>query len=102
MLTQNEQEFLDYWQEKRNQNKFNPFFFGKGFSIGIGIGLLITLSFVIGWDKQVAVNALNLAVVLIAFLAIAIFCALFYNSFMYEQNEQRYQELLIKKNKQYK
>lgn len=99
MLTKNEEDFILYWQEKRKQNKLNPFLFGKGFGIGAFIGIAITISFSIGWNKQAPVNILNSFVILIAFLSIALFCALFYNSFKFEQNEQLYHEFLAKKKK---
>lgn len=99
MLTQNEENFITYWQEKRKQNKFNPFLFGKGFGIGAFIGVAITISLSVGWNKQAPVNILNSLVISIAFILIALFCALFYNSFKFEQNEQLYQEFLVKKRK---
>lgn len=99
MLTKNEEDFIIYWEEKRKLNKFNPFLFGKGFGIGAFIGISITISLSVGWNKQAPLNILNSFVICIAFILIALFCAIFYNSFKFEQNEQLYQEFLIKKRK---
>ncbi len=96
MLTTEEQKFIDYWQEKRKQNKLNPFLFGQGFAVGLVTILLIHFCVVSGWNKQVPIN-LNLAVMPLVYIGIVTFCAWFYNSFKYEQNEQLYQEFLIKK-----
>ena len=102
MLTLHEQNFIDYWQQKRNENKFNPLFFIKGLSGGLLIGLLVVITIISGWYKLANSElntSLNPIVLTIALLLIAIFIAIFYNSFKYEQNEQLYKELLIKKDK---
>ena len=102
MLTVHEQNFINYWQQKRNENKFNPLFFIKGLSGGLLIGLLVVITIISGWyklaDKEIE-TSLNPFVLCISLLLIALFIAVFYNSFKYEQNEQLYKELLIKKDK---
>jgi putative Mn2+ efflux pump MntP len=97
MLTENEERFLIYWTEKRKLNKFNPFFFAKGLAAGLAIGLLIVICFGAGWYKRVYANSLNPSILMFALISIALFLAIFYNSFKYEQNEQLYQELRKKK-----
>lgn len=96
MLSQQEQNFLNYWQIQRNKNKLNFFLFSKGFSIGIFIGLLIVLSIAIGWNKQAPLNKINVPIISICFLIMAFFFGYLYNTFKYEQNEQTYKELLAK------
>jgi polyferredoxin len=96
MLTTQEQNFLDYWITKRNENKLNPFFFVKGFAIGLLIGILVLICLLLGWYKRANMDAatkLNPYVMLIAIISTAIFLAIFYNSFKYDQNEQLYKEL---------
>ena len=102
MQNDKEQEFINYWEVKRNQSKLNPFFFIKGFAGGIIIGLLVFLSILLGWYKRANMEAntmLNPYVLLICLLAIGTFIAVFYTNFKYEQNEQFYQELLQKRKK---
>ncbi len=99
MLTTKEEEFLIYWNIKRNENKLNPLFFIKGFTAGVLVGILIFFCMGLGWYKRanmVASSKLNPVVLFIALLLIAIFLSIFYNSFRFEQNEQAYQELLQK------
>jgi len=102
MLTKKEQDFLNYWFVKREENKLNPLFFIKGFSAGVIVGMMIFISLGLGWYKRanmVASSKLNPFVLFIALLIIAVFLSVFYNSFRYEQNEQAYQELLQKQKK---
>ncbi len=99
MLTSEEQKFIDYWEQKRTENKLNPFFFAKGFVVGLAIGLLIIVSIGVGWYKRANMEAnvaLSPIVLIIAIIFTALFLAIFYNSFKYEQNEQLYIELLNK------
>lgn len=98
-----EEKFMQYWQEKRLQSKFNPFLFLQGFAGGLIIGLLVFISLLAGWYKRAnmdASNKLNPIVLLVCILAIGLFIAIFYTSFKFEQNEQLYQEILKKREKQ--
>lgn len=102
MVTENEEKFLQYWEQKRQQNKLNPFFFVRGFATGLIVGLLIILCLATGWYKRANMDAntkLNPYVLLVSVLAMSLFFAWFYNSFRYDQNEQQYQYLLKKKQK---
>lgn len=101
MLTEKDKIFLAYWEEKRTQSKLNPFFFVKGFAVGLVIGLLVALCLTLGWYKRANMDAntkLSPLVLLLAVVLIGIFLAVFYNNFRYEECEQHYQELK-KKNK---
>ena len=96
MLSLQEEKFIAYWQEKRGENKLSPFFFIKGFAIGLIMGVLVIISVVTGWYKRAYMDAntkLNPYLLLVAIVLIAVFLAVFYNSFKYEQNEQLYKEL---------
>ena len=102
MLSEKEKKFIIYWEEKRLQNKLNPFFFMSGFAGGLAIGLLVLTAIGIGWHKRANMDAnamLNPIVLIIAIIAISVFIAFFYNSFKYEQNEQLYVELKHKESK---
>ena len=97
MLSQQEKDFLRYWEE----NRLNKKRFLRQFSIGLPVGvLLIVLVFVnllSGWYKeaemQLRSNASLILVVMVALLATAVFIAIFSSKHKWEQNEQRYQEL---------
>ncbi len=103
MKLSKEDKFILMWSEKRKESKFNPFLFIKGFASGLIIGLLVFLSILLGWYKRAnmdASNKLSPVILFICLLAIAIFLAVFYTFFKFEQNEQLYQEILARREKQ--
>jgi uncharacterized membrane protein len=103
MLSQQEKDFLRYWEE----NRLNKKRFLRQFSIGLPVGvLLVALIFVnllSGWYKkaemQMRSNSSLILVVIVALLITAVFIAIFSSKHKWEQNEQRYQELKRKEEK---
>jgi hypothetical protein len=98
MLTQQEKDFVRYWEQNRLRRK-RVF---RQFLVGIPIGLLfavpIAISLKSGWDKRAALEAnspdFNPLVLLLALLLIIAFTAIFYQQHKWDQYEQRYRELL--------
>jgi uncharacterized membrane protein len=103
MLSQQEKDFLRYWEE----NRLNKKRFLRQFSIGLPVGvLLVALIFInllSGWYKkaemQLRSNASLILVVIVALLITAVFIAIFSSKHKWEQNEQRYRELKRKEEK---
>jgi hypothetical protein len=101
MLTQQEKDFIRYWESNRLRRKKIV----RQFLVGIPIGLLfvipITINFASGWDKRAQMEAnnqeFNPIVLLIALLLIVGFTAIFYQRHQWDQYEQRYRELLSRK-----
>ena len=97
MLSQQEKEFLRYWEE----NRLNKKRFLRQFSIGLPVGVLLVVLIFInllsGWYKkaemQLRSNASLLLIVLFALLITVVFIAIFSSKHKWEQNEQRYLEL---------
>ena len=97
MLSQQEKDFLHYWEK----NRLNKKRFLRQFSIGLPVGvLLVALIFInllSGWYKkaemQLRSNASLILVVIGALFITAVFIAIFSSKHKWEQNEQRYQEL---------
>ena len=97
MLSQQEKEFLRYWEE----NRLNKKRFLRQFSIGLPVGVLLVVLIFInllsGWYKkaemQLRSNASLLLIVLFALLITVVFIAIFSSKYKWEQNEQRYLEL---------
>jgi glycopeptide antibiotics resistance protein len=104
MLSKDEEAFLSYW--KANREKQKRIF--RQFLLGIPMALLfvvpITINFFSGWYKRAAMISntadFNPGVLLLALVLIVVFIAIFSRKFKWEQNEQRYIELLAKKEKQ--
>ena len=98
MLTQQEKNFIRYWESNRLRRKKIV----RQFLVGIPIGLLfvipITINFASGWDKRAQMEAnnqeFNPIVLLVALLLIVGFTAIFYQRHQWDQYEQRYRELL--------
>jgi uncharacterized membrane protein YdjX (TVP38/TMEM64 family) len=97
MLSQQEQDFIRYWETNRLSKKR----FLRQFSIGLPLGVLIVVAIFVnvlsGWYRQADMvirnNSSLMLVIVIALLIIAIFIAVFSSKHKWEQNEQRYLEL---------
>jgi formate hydrogenlyase subunit 3/multisubunit Na+/H+ antiporter MnhD subunit len=104
MLTENEKNFVDYWEHNRNRKKKVL----KQLSVGLPLGVLIVaaifINFFSGWDKraQMVVNAdpSLILVIIIASLLIVVFIAIFSVRHNWDLNEQRYKELLARRDQE--
>ena len=104
MLSEEEEAFIIYW--KANREKQKRVF--RQFLLGIPLALLfvipIGLNFFSGWNKRARMisntSDFNPGILLLALVLIVIFIAVFSRKFRWEQNEQRYIELLAKKERQ--
>jgi hypothetical protein len=104
MLSVEEEAFIEYWKANREKQK-RTF---RQFLLGIPLALLfvipIVINFFSGWYKRAAMMAntsdFNPGVLLVALIIIVVFIAIFSRKFRWEQNEQRYIELLARKQKQ--
>ena len=101
MLTQQEKDFIVYWEQNRQKQK--KIF--RQFLVGIPLGLLfvipILINFISGWYKRAQMEAnnpedFNPLVLMIALLLIIAFVAIFSKHHQWEMREQRYRELLSK------
>ena len=100
MLSTEEKKFIAYWKDNRLKEKTNPRYLYIGGSIGLLIGLAVFASLATGWYTRAVMEAnvqLNGFVFMIAIFSIAIFMAVFYRKYQWEQHEQHYLELLQKK-----
>jgi heme/copper-type cytochrome/quinol oxidase subunit 2 len=104
MLNEEEKHFLVYWSVNRlKQQKFL-----KQLAIGLPAGVLFALAifinFISGWYKRANMqfnadpSSKSLVIVLlIAVILIVVFVSVFSVKVKWERNEQRYRELLSKK-----
>ncbi|MDB5229804.1 MAG: hypothetical protein JWN76_609 [Chitinophagaceae bacterium] len=99
MLTDDEKRFLNYWKLNRLKEKTNPRYLYIGGIAGLLIGAGVFVSLATGWYTRAVMEAnvqLNGFVFMIAIFSIAIFMAVFYRKYQWEQQEQHYLELLQK------
>ena len=102
MLTVEEEKFMKWWSENSTKEKSLFKQLSLGLPLGILIGIGILLNFVSGWYTRATMvaNSQSTPLVLIAAVVlIAVFCSVFYKRHQWEMNDQRYRELVIKKQK---
>ncbi|HVS97162.1 MAG TPA: hypothetical protein VHE54_11795 [Puia sp.] len=106
MLSKEEQEFIQYWEHNRLRRKK----LSRQLLVGIPAGLLIVVPIVInfasGWDKRAAMEAnngeFNPMVLFVALLLIVGFSAIFWQRHQWDQYEQRYRELIWRRDREQK
>ena len=102
MLTDEENRFLQYWERHRGQKKRSFRQLALGLPLGVVIVVLVFASFFSGWFKRadmvVRAEPSLIFVMLGAALLIVVFVAVFSVYHKWDINEQRYRELMSKKN----
>ncbi|RXK57698.1 hypothetical protein ESA94_19425 [Lacibacter luteus] len=95
MLSQEDKEFLTWWEANNKREKKLITQLSVGLPLGLAFGFPILLSVLFrGWYKNMPyVSGSQLTVILIAVLLIIVFYAIFRMRFKWELNEQRYNEL---------
>lgn len=102
MLTPKEEMFIKYWEANRDKQKKLVYQLLVGLPFGLLMGVLVIANFFSGWYKRaemIANSQFNPMVLYLAAALIAIFFAVFSKKFQWDQQEQRYRELLAKKQK---
>jgi membrane protein YdbS with pleckstrin-like domain len=101
MLTKEEEDFIVYWSEQRKKNKRSLTQFTVGLPLAVSIVAALFVNIITGWHKRAAMvlrsNASLIIVILLACVGIVIFMTIFSQRHKWEYYEQRYQELLFKK-----
>ena len=108
MLTEEESRFVEYWEANRLRRKR----FFRQLAIGLPAGVLLVIaifiSFLSGWHKQAQTEMRSQAqsqqdystiilILLVAAILIVVFTAVFSARHKWDMNEQRYKELLARK-----
>lgn len=99
-MCKEDEAFVQYWAANREQEKKSVRPLLVGMSSGIAIGVLILISLSSGWYERanmVANTSFSTPVFLLAVLLFSLFMAIIYRKFRWEMKEQRYLELLAKK-----
>lgn len=104
MLTQQEKDFIVYWEQNRLKQKKTFRQLLVGIPIGFLFAAAILLNFYSGWYKRADMVAnnpydFNPVVLVFALLLIIAFVAIFTKHHQWEMREQRYRELIAKQSK---
>ena len=101
MLTEEEKRFVAYWEENRLRKKRLIWQLAAGLPLGVFLAVTICINYLSGWyqraDMELRVDSSGVLVVLIALVAIIVFVVVFSGKHRWDMNEQRYKELMAKK-----
>ncbi|TAG32156.1 MAG: hypothetical protein EAZ35_00895 [Sphingobacteriia bacterium] len=100
----NDEQFLVYWGKNSEKEKSSKKAFLLGLSSGFAIGVCVLLCIFSGWYQRATMLAnskMSASVLFTAIMGIAIFIAFIYRKFKWEMQDQRYREILARKNKNY-
>src|SRR5690349_3170802 len=104
MLTPQEKQFIQYWQQNRDREKklFRQLLIGLPAGMLLAIGIVASLVTARWYERadMIANTELNPNVLIIAVLAIIVFIAIFSKKYQWDQKEQLYKELLSKQKKE--
>jgi membrane protein YdbS with pleckstrin-like domain len=103
MLTENEKKFIASWEIDRLRKKKVLRQLSVGLPLSVVLVIAIFANFFSGWykraDMEIRSNSSLILVLVIAALLIVVFTTVFSVRHKWDLNEQRYHELLAKKDK---
>jgi cbb3-type cytochrome oxidase subunit 3 len=102
MLTKDEEKFMSWWDVNHEKEKSLRRQLRLVLPIGLLLGVGIILNFVTGWytrANMVANGQSTPLIIIIGIIIIAVFVSVFYKKHRWEMNEQRYQELKLKRDR---
>ena len=104
MLNQEENSFIEYWGQNRLRKKKLLWQLATGMPLGSLLAGAVLVNYFSGWhhraEMELSIDSSALIVVLIALILTVIFIVVFSSHHRWEMNEQRYKELLEKREKQ--
>ena len=98
-----DEQFFDYWNKNSQKYNSSSRAFLIGLSSGFAIGIGVIMAILSGWYPRATMEAnskMSFGVLFIAIILISVFIAIMYRKFRWEMQEQRYLEIVAKKNKQ--
>lgn len=101
MLTDEEIQFIEYWDKNRDKESKFMYQLAYGLPRGLIFALPVLLAVIFhDWYKNmIPISKSQLVIISIAVLGIALFYTIFRMKFIWENNEQLYKELKFKEKK---
>jgi hypothetical protein len=101
MQTEEEKNFIVYWEEIRTKHKKWQFKFARSFSEGIIFGIFMIIFFLVdGQRDRALVSHADLIFIMIGALAIAVFYAVLRSTMLWDKNETKYTILKLREEKE--
>ena len=101
MITENEKEFMNWWEEhrERERNIWHKLVYGSPWGLIFALPVLLAVIFNDWYKNMIAISRGQIIIISIAVLAIALFYAFFRMQVKWEQNDQHYEELKLREKK---
>lgn len=101
MITKNEKEFMNWWEENREKERkiSHKLLYGSPWGLIFALPVLLALIFHDWYKTMIPISRGQVILVSITVLAIALFYALFKMQVKWEQNDQHYKELKLREKK---
>lgn len=101
-MQMDDEAFFAFWELNSEKEKSSRKAFMLGLSSGFAIGVVVLAFILSGWYNRATMEAnskMSAFVLFMAILGISVFIAFMYRRFKWEMNDQRFQEILAKKQK---
>ncbi len=101
MLTEEEKEFITFWEEYGDKQKKISYQITSGLPFGLAFALPVLVALLFhNWYKRMSyISNSQVVVVFITVMIIALFISIFRKKFQWEQNDQLYKELKFREKK---
>ncbi|MEO7960231.1 MAG: hypothetical protein ABIR19_01720 [Ginsengibacter sp.] len=101
MLTEEEKDFITFWEEYSDKQKKISYQITSGLPFGLAFALPVLVALLFhNWYKRMSyISNSQVVVVFITVMIIALFISIFRKKFQWEQNDQLYKELKFREKK---
>ncbi len=101
MITDKDKVFIEYWEKNRDKKKRLMWQLAGGMPLAVVLAAGILINYFSGWytraTMQIRMSSSGVLVVLFGLILIVVFVVVFSARHRWDMNEQRYKELLKKK-----
>ena len=101
MITDNEREFMTWWEENSEKERKigHKLLYGSPWGLIFALPVLLAVIFNDWYKNMIPISKTQIAIISVAVLGIAAFYAFFKMQVKWEQNDQHYKELKLKEKK---